>query len=379
VRSKHESYIMTVKMFRTKKLEQTGMVSILVTLIMAIVITLIILGFGQVAQNNQREVLDRQLASQAYYAAETGVDDVLNIYGTASLPSTSLGDTNCANPGTSLLKINRTLKNESTISSSGAVSFTCLIVTNTVSTLTATVSPGSSQVLVVDPSGSAGDAKLEFTWQAATTSGSPNAADCPTVTTVDSFDSAADWSGSGCNFGVLRADIFDASNGITNVTTSDPSNTAALYMVPTDRGGVSVPTTTLTNANGGGFGGATIAPADCNDTNNLRTCSVFIDTGKPLLTHNKFYVRLSGIYESLGTVSINGTQGTTFSNGELVVDSTGKAQDELKRIQVVINLNGNQTGSPIPSDALDSVHEICKHFSTLGGSTTVGSLCNTQE
>ncbi|HET6924792.1 MAG TPA: pilus assembly PilX N-terminal domain-containing protein, partial [Candidatus Saccharimonadales bacterium] len=55
--------------------DERGMVSIMVTLVMIIVITLIVIGFAQVVRRNQRETLDRQLSTQAYYAAETGIND----------------------------------------------------------------------------------------------------------------------------------------------------------------------------------------------------------------------------------------------------------------------------------------------------------------
>ena len=60
------------------KRDEKGMVSILVTMIMIIVITLIVLGFSQVARRNERESLDDQLSTQAYYAAESGVNAAVN-------------------------------------------------------------------------------------------------------------------------------------------------------------------------------------------------------------------------------------------------------------------------------------------------------------
>src|SRR5581483_12189470 len=53
---------------------QSGMASFLIVMIMMVVITLIILGFSQVTRRNEREALDRELSSQAFYAAESGVN-----------------------------------------------------------------------------------------------------------------------------------------------------------------------------------------------------------------------------------------------------------------------------------------------------------------
>src|SRR5580698_3119973 len=57
---------------------QTGLASFLVTLIMMIIISLVVLGFAQIARHEQREALDNQLSSAAYYAAESGVNDAVN-------------------------------------------------------------------------------------------------------------------------------------------------------------------------------------------------------------------------------------------------------------------------------------------------------------
>ena len=56
------------------KNNEQGLVAIVVTLIIMLVLTLIVTGFAQLARREQREALDRQLASQALYAAESGVN-----------------------------------------------------------------------------------------------------------------------------------------------------------------------------------------------------------------------------------------------------------------------------------------------------------------
>ena len=56
------------------RLNEEGIVSIVVTLIIMIVLTLIVTGFAQLARREQREALDRQLSAQASYAAESGIN-----------------------------------------------------------------------------------------------------------------------------------------------------------------------------------------------------------------------------------------------------------------------------------------------------------------
>lgn len=59
------------------KLNQRGMVSIVITMVIMLIISLIVISFARVSRREQRQALDRQLNSQAFYAAETGVNDAL--------------------------------------------------------------------------------------------------------------------------------------------------------------------------------------------------------------------------------------------------------------------------------------------------------------
>jgi hypothetical protein len=54
-----------------------GFVSIIVCMIIMTILSLITIGFAQIMAREQRQALDRQLSSQAFYAAESGVNDAL--------------------------------------------------------------------------------------------------------------------------------------------------------------------------------------------------------------------------------------------------------------------------------------------------------------
>src|SRR5688572_29540682 len=79
--------------------KQRGMVSILVTMLLMIVISLIVLGFAQVSRRNQRQATDRQLSSQAFYAAETGINDARNLIKGALATSTTIPPKPDCTPG----------------------------------------------------------------------------------------------------------------------------------------------------------------------------------------------------------------------------------------------------------------------------------------
>ena len=73
------------------------------------------------------------------------------------------------------------------------------------------------------------------------------------------------------------------------------------------------------------------------------------------------------------TVSNSATGDSTgqldLKNGQVVIDSTGKASDELKRIQERVSIDP-LGDNDVPVNALQIQSGICKHFTTRPGSTT---------
>lgn len=59
-------------------IKQTGFVSIIVASLLMVILALITVGFTRIMQREQRQALDRQLSRQALYAAESGINDVLD-------------------------------------------------------------------------------------------------------------------------------------------------------------------------------------------------------------------------------------------------------------------------------------------------------------
>ena len=86
-----------------------------------LVISLIVLGFAQIARRNQRQSLDRQLSTQAFYAAETGVNDAANLVkSAASVPA----KTSCTDTGGGFYSA----LPSSNIDATNKVTYTCLMV-----------------------------------------------------------------------------------------------------------------------------------------------------------------------------------------------------------------------------------------------------------
>jgi Tfp pilus assembly protein PilX len=332
---------------RTKNLKQAGMVSILVTMLLMIVISLIVLGFAQISRRNQRQALDRQLSTQAFYAAETGVNDAAERISQAVVAGQVIGPkTQCTNnPG-----IYSTLPS-ATLDVTNKVNYSCLLVNPTPKNLvydsvgtTGTITPINASSAI---------SSLVLTWQSKEDSETP-AANCPGSTT-NVFTTTSTWT---CGYGVLRFDLVPtAGAGLTAANLQ--ANTMTSFIVPLRPGSGS--DTPSIGYVAGSANTNTRVPRVCSDTE----CSITI-TG---LSSSQYYLRINSIYQdvSLQIVARDASNNAlALSNAQAVVDSTGKAQDVLRRIQVRIPLTASSTN--LLSDfALLSTEAVCKRFTATPG------------
>lgn len=334
---------------------QAGMVSIMVTLIMMIVISLIVIGFSEVSRRNQRETLDRQLSTQAFYAAETGVNDAVEAITSGAIPVTSASnfDTDC---GSFIQQL--TLNGVSNdVDGSNGVAYTCLLVNNAPKTVSCSVSLGATCIKQLSMDSS--DGTLTFSWQInGAAAGLPQCPNTATVAAGTAFkpNTAAGWNT--CPYGVLRVDLYhDTGSGYDPATMA--TATDSLYIVPTSNGN-----------NAPGLQPSLNSPLVVGNTRcTATTCTATI---KGLASGTAaYYARISGIYQGLGKVTISGGPATTFS-GVLTIDATGRAQDQLRRIRVEIPLSG-ASGPALPIGAVESTTGICKRFGIAGPGTTADS------
>src|SRR5688572_5036935 len=115
-----------MKHMRIAKLhkQESGLVSIVVTTIIMLVLTLVVIGFARLSQREQRQALDRQISTQAFYAAETAVNDARDKLKTAS--AAVLGDEymdDCDEFSTAV-----GLTGQRVIDAAAGVSYSCLMV-----------------------------------------------------------------------------------------------------------------------------------------------------------------------------------------------------------------------------------------------------------
>lgn len=317
---------------------EAGIVSLVVTMVMMIVVTLLVLGFAEIARNEQRNTLDDQLSSQAYYAAESGINDVRAIMGTVISSGSSVASkTSCGSDSNYPLS--------GSVNASINAKYTCVLVDASPSVLSYDIYTKSRVIPLISSGASFGSVTLTWTNTTGSTAG------CYTSTSAN-LPVYSTW-GSGCGFPMLRVDLLDANSGMSRATWNGITST--MLLMPVISGSVS------NNISLGAHG--TITPARCTAT----SCSVVISS----LNNATYYMRVNTIYQSSSHLTIT-NNGGKFLGAQAIIDSTGRAQDVLRRIRVSVDLT-DANEHTIPSAGLVVRDSVCKRYATTNGSFQVPS------
>jgi Tfp pilus assembly protein PilX len=330
---------------------ERGMVSIMTTMVLMIIISLIVLGFAQISRRNQRESLDRQLSTQAFYAAESGINDVRELIQAEVNSGSEIPEkTGCTDTGVG--NFYGTLNPD--IDAAKGVKYSCMLVDPSPTKLRySNVGTTSVVVPMVNKDGGA-FSQIRLDWQSKV-AGSPTAG-CPN-TTNNIFSATGSWSAT-CGFGVLRFDLVPAAgNGLTAANLQD--NTMTTFVVP------------MRSGSAGASSSVGFAGGSGNTNNRIGTiCSAtgcnFTVTG---LTQNAYYMRITSLYRDVA-LQVSATNGggaaIEMEGAQAVIDSTGKAQDVLRRIQVNVPLRATSQNE-LSDYAIQSTDAICKRFSVMNG------------
>ncbi|QQS19146.1 pilus assembly PilX N-terminal domain-containing protein [Candidatus Saccharibacteria bacterium] len=188
----------------------------MVTMILTLVITLVVMGFTQVANRNRREALDRQLSTQAFYAAESGVNSAIDIIKNRQTAGLAVQPQDDCNTGP--YTVNPVL------STSPRVEYTCVFVSTTVPDLVVDPSTTSAIVIPIDLTDKQGGAlppatsvDIEFEWTVAE-GASTDPTDCPSYLSFPANNAANQ-----CGYGLLRFDLmqmtaFNSAASAANIT-----------------------------------------------------------------------------------------------------------------------------------------------------------------
>lgn len=343
---------------------QNGLVSIMVTVIIMVMISLIVMGFARVVRREQRQALDRQLSTQAFYAAESGINAAIDRIRTAAGP---LSDKTTCPP-------NADFPGPYDIDTPSGVAYTCLLVDQTPPTLEYdNIDTSHSTIIPITPATAGNLESIKLSWQEK--DGGVDVSGCPAA---GSFPADPSWPAT-CQPGVLRVDLVPSSGTFSRQDLISKTMTAFFY--PSSGGsatfgygsavGFGSPPTVGSVAGSNGQGA--VVAAQCTGAG-PKVCNVTI-TG---LSASGYHMRVRSIYNPNAlTVSalLTGGAPTDLTGNQALIDSTGKANDVLRRVQARVPTR--KVNDTIPDFAIESVDTLCKRFRAAPGIvpiTDIGSI-----
>jgi Tfp pilus assembly protein PilX len=324
------------KLINMKK-DEKGFASIVVALTIIIVMALLTVAFAQLARREQQSSLDKQLAIQAYYAAESGINDTVQALGSIS---TSNDPNKC---------IDTTLLPNKTVSSATGSSYSCVLVNKQPPELKfGSVSPDNGRYSTFTTSDTLDTMTIE--WKSA--DGNNNFT--PNLSTK--FPSKANWNNGANQYAAVVQFTLDPipTSGLSRGQMID--NAFTVYLYPSIIAGGAV---TYSPGNNG-----QIMSGGCTNANTY-PCKVTIDG----LNSDHYILHVRTFYDSSTDIKVTGSNnssGKTTITDQAVIDVTGKARNVLKRLQVVVQTKTNGTVSDLPAlpdNALEG-QNICKRIRT---------------
>ena len=317
--------------------DENGVVSILVAMIIMTLLMLIAVGFAALMRREQRQALDRQLSTQAFYAAESGVNDAREAVKTAIQNGTALPNTTTC-PST-----------RKDVDASRGIAYTCLLIDPAPTSAEYDLGANESAIVPLSTTGGEVINSLTISWQDSTN---------PSTAINNGAHQLAPFSGS--SFGILRASIMPINNGGSIPDRNTLINMARTYFLYPNNAGTS--TTAYGTLPDGQF-----LDGRCAAAGTTKQCTVVI-TG--LGARTNMYLRLKAIYKPISVViTAQGAAGTNVKlvGSQVVIDSTGRASDVLRRIQVRMPVNST---SHVPEFGLEAMTTICKRFTAWPGGAT---------
>lgn len=342
---------------------QQGFAALVIAIVLVLVLSLTTTGFVEIQDNEQHSALDKQLSSQAFYAAESGINDAAKALNSGF----DVRKTNCgpyASGTTSPAGVNYlTGASSDSINNANSTtdaSYSCLLINPFPNTYeysaVSTTTPIVTYITGVDPTNpDPSNAKLISQLVVSWGDPSGGVSFAPTSGS-DSFSTESNWSYTG----MLQIGLTPLTSGA--IDRNDLiNNTYTAFLYPNDSSNVSTQLSqypSYSSADGTGQTQGVIINGNCNKNNQPLTCNAVITN----LGQANYLLTLRSIYQptrvTIDAYDYSGLQ-LSMANGQTLVDSTGEAQGVLRRIQVRIPTHNSYY--PVP-DSLETMGSICKEL-----------------
>jgi Tfp pilus assembly protein PilX len=352
---------------------QQGFVSIITASLIMIITTLIVIGFSQLMQREQRQSLDRQLNSQALYAAETGLNDLYDRLQKGELTKEENLDDCSVDDWPNGGIVNPDSTNEA--------AYTCILYDQTPSYLefnNGAVTTQQSKIFPIQPKGSGTDSNprvksLKFSWSGASAN---------TDFTLDHSGNCSPTAlglpinASEPGVPILRVDLVRLpTDTAISLNTLTEEGTITFFLYPKNGcGETSSDYSSHTSAEHKGK----VIGVSCRNANGY-ACEYEITNmhSQASTESDRYFARIKSIYNDAdvrieGNSTASGNGGVIeFVGAQVIADVTGKSNDVLRRIKVQI---GNP-GYPIPEFVVQGLSGVCKGIEISPPNSADTRLC----
>lgn len=339
--------------------DEHGLIAIFVALIITTILALTTIGFGRIMNREYRQAVDRDLSTQAFYAAQSGLSDASEYIAANSAGATTPQKNTCQTNQS----ISPYTDFRPNLSGDNQISYSCLLFDGNIFDLRFdNLQPNRPRVFKVTPSGLD---RFLFSWQ-------DNEGDqgFKAVEDYPKFYDQVNWNAIGGRTGALEVTIFPVydNDSDRNALRGDQ---LSYIMYPT--AGAATFNTASSITPGGQT--AVVARAQCN--NSYRTgfdayfpgattayaCNniVFNDLSNDFRNVKIFYIRVTALYNPVNLM-IRGASSVTpvaLPGAQVQVDVTGKANDVLRRLQTRVTLTPNLA---IPDYSIRTTSTLCKRI-----------------
>jgi Tfp pilus assembly protein PilX len=355
--------MISILISHNKKTNETGVISIITVVLLAMVLTLITTAFVKSATSNQRQALDTQLSTQAFYAAESGINDAISILkNNLADPTTDMNTENCTT-FLSVIQNNTDLlgSNPDKLESNSNIQYTCVLVNNKQSVLE--VTEGDSAIFKIQADDSSVIDQLSISWGAGRT--------VPTGTAAELYDQSSWRKENGQDkdrVALIRLTFYYPSSLDRANLVSDQKT---FFLRPVRALGASEINVSSSND-------AAVIGVNCQINNG--PCSLKL-MGIASLTGNNidnFYIRMTAIYDTFDT---SGASIMAYNSGgiqknligaQYSIDVTGRANDVYRRVKIRIPI----TPQDFPDAVVKSASDLCKQFVVWPGGSSDEAGCS---
>lgn len=344
---------------------ESGMVAIVVTVFFMLVLSLIVLSFSQASRREQRQALDQQLSSQAFYAAESGVNDTIKYIrdNLATLPEEK---TACDNSGFASFP-------SGNLGDGGNAAYSCILFDKAPESIelgNLGTEDGEFRSIDTTQSGAQPLKSITLTWH--DTDGGSDFTGCESVANIAVLPVSSSYGA--CDAGILRVVIMPVRpDALTRSGLSEKTFTVFLRPsrnAPSGAPAGSGPTVTYVARGGGGEDAnarsqGQVIPAYCTAGECKASIDVSAALGGP---SGSLYALFRSVYKPNKVIITGKTVSNSdarFNRAQIMIDSTGRAGDVLRRIQVRVPLYQQYQ---LPSGfTVDASGGVCKRLSAYPG------------